>query len=152
MPENITFFFPSLYSNRDITNLVFHRKNFQNKSQEKHIQMLDGSKKILSVCVCNDIIRLASRSYTMFLTRMGLPGGSNHKESACNAGDPGSIPGSGRSPVVREWLPISVFLSGKSHGQRSLVGCSLWGLKEPDTTERQSITFTSKASHCLSHP
>ena len=29
---------------------------------------------------------------------MGFPGGSNDKESACNVGDPGSIPGSGRSP------------------------------------------------------
>ena len=27
-----------------------------------------------------------------------LPGGSDDKESACNAGDPGSMPGSGRSP------------------------------------------------------
>ena len=29
---------------------------------------------------------------------MGFPGGSANKESACNAGDPGLIPGSGRSP------------------------------------------------------
>ena len=29
---------------------------------------------------------------------MGFPGNSDSKESACNAGDPGSIPGSGRSP------------------------------------------------------
>ena len=29
---------------------------------------------------------------------MGFPGGSDSKESACNAGDPGSIPASGRSP------------------------------------------------------
>ena len=29
---------------------------------------------------------------------MGFPGGSDGKESPCNAGDPGSIPGSGRSP------------------------------------------------------
>ena len=29
---------------------------------------------------------------------MGFPGGSDSKESACNAGDPVSIPGSGRSP------------------------------------------------------
>ena len=29
---------------------------------------------------------------------LGFPGGSDGKESACNAGDPGSIPGSGRSP------------------------------------------------------
>ena len=28
---------------------------------------------------------------------MGFPGGSDHKESACNVGDPGSILGSGRS-------------------------------------------------------
>ena len=28
---------------------------------------------------------------------MGFPGGSNGKESACNAGDPGLIPGSGRT-------------------------------------------------------
>ena len=32
--------------------------------------------------------------------------------------------------------PISVFLSGKSHGQRSLEGYSPWGLKESDMTER----------------
>ena len=33
----------------------------------------------------------------------GFPGGSDGKESACNAGDPGSIPGSGRR---REWQPL----------------------------------------------
>ena len=33
------------------------------------------------------------------------------------------------------WQPTSVFLPGESHGQRSLVGCSPWGRKEPDTTE-----------------
>ena len=31
----------------------------------------------------------------------GFPGGSDGKESTCNAGDPGSIPGSGRSPGER---------------------------------------------------
>ena len=33
---------------------------------------------------------------------MDFPGGSDTKESACNAGDPGSIPGLGKSPGVRE--------------------------------------------------
>ena len=33
-----------------------------------------------------------------YIILRGLPGGSVGKESACNAGDPGSIPGSGRSP------------------------------------------------------
>ena len=35
----------------------------------------------------------------------------------------------------RKWQPTPVFLPGKSHGQRSLVGCSPWGRKESDTTE-----------------
>ena len=34
----------------------------------------------------------------------------------------------------REWPPTPVFLPGKSHGQRSLVGCSPYGHKELDTT------------------
>ena len=36
----------------------------------------------------------------------GLPGGSVGKESACNAGDSGSIPGSGRSPGERIGYPL----------------------------------------------
>jgi len=36
----------------------------------------------------------------------------------------------------RQWQPTPVLLSGKSHGQRSLVGCSPWGRWESDTTER----------------
>ena len=39
----------------------------------------------------------------------GFPGGLDGKESACNAGDPGLIPGLGRSPG-EEWLPAPVFL------------------------------------------
>ena len=35
----------------------------------------------------------------------------------------------------REWLPTAVFLSGESHGQRSLVGYSPWGHKESEMTE-----------------
>ena len=46
----------------------------------------------------------------------------------------------------RKWKPTPVFLPGKSQGQRSLVGCRLWGRTESDTTEatqqqqQQSIT------------
>ena len=42
----------------------------------------------------------------MYLESMGFPGGSNSKESACNAGDPGSIPGSGRSPEEGNGNPL----------------------------------------------
>ena len=37
---------------------------------------------------------------------MGFPGGSDDKESACNAGDPGSIPGLGRCPGERQGNPL----------------------------------------------
>ena len=60
------------------------------------------------------------------------------KESA-NAGDArdmGSIPGSGRFPPQRKKrYPTAVFLPGKSHGQRSLVGYSPWGRKKSDVTK-----------------
>ena len=62
---------------------------------------------------------------------MGLPGGSDSKESACDA----------REPCVRkipwrtEWLPTPVFLSREFHGQRSLAGYCPRGRKDLDTTE-----------------
>ena len=40
------------------------------------------------------------------LSVVGFPGGSGGKESACNAGDPGSIPGSGRCPGERKGYPL----------------------------------------------
>ena len=43
---------------------------------------------------------------------LGFPAGSDVKKSACNAGDPGSIPDSGSpSPWRRKWQPTPVFLS-----------------------------------------
>jgi len=42
----------------------------------------------------------------------------------------------------RQWHPTPVLLPGKSHGRRSLVGCSPWGHKESDTTERLHFHFS----------
>ena len=42
----------------------------------------------------------------------------------------------------RQWHPTPVLLSGKSHGLRSLVGCSPWNHKESDTTERLHFHFS----------
>ena len=39
-------------------------------------------------------------------------------------------------PWRRKWQPTPVFLPGKSHRQRNLVGYSSWGCKESDTTAR----------------
>ena len=38
--------------------------------------------------------------------------------------------------ILRQWHPTPVLLPGKSHGRRSLVGCSPWSLEESDTTEQ----------------
>ena len=42
----------------------------------------------------------------------------------------------------RKWEPTPVFLPGKSHGWRSLVGYSSWGCKESDMTERLHFHHT----------
>ena len=41
-----------------------------------------------------------------------------------------------------QWHPTLVLLPGKSHGRRSLVGCSPWGCEELDTTERLHFHFS----------
>ena len=53
--------------------------------------------------------------------------------------DSGLIPGMGKFPWIRKWQPISVFLPGKFHGQKSLAEYSPWGHKEPDTTKHHCI-------------
>ena len=42
----------------------------------------------------------------------------------------------------RQWHPTPVLLPGKSHGRRSLVGCSPWGCLESDRTERLHFHFS----------
>ena len=42
----------------------------------------------------------------------------------------------------RQWHPTPVLLPGKSHGQRSLLGCSPWGRQESDTTEQLHCHFS----------
>ena len=64
-----------------------------------------------------------------------LPGGSDGKASACNAGDPGSIPGSGRSPGEGNGNPLQYSCLENSMDVRSLVGCHLWDRTESDMTE-----------------
>ena len=63
----------------------------------------------------------------------GFPGGSVGKESAHNAGEPGSIPGLGRYPGEGHGYPLQ-YSCLKNPRQNSLVGYSPWGRKELDTT------------------
>ena len=64
-----------------------------------------------------------------------FPGGSDGKESACNAGDLGSIPGLGRSPGGGHGSPLQYSCLENPQGQRRLAGYSPWGRKESDMTE-----------------
>ena len=61
--------------------------------------------------------------------------GSDNKESACNAGDWGSIPGLGRSPGEGHGDPLQYSGLENPHGQKSLMGYSPWGRKESGITE-----------------
>ena len=59
----------------------------------------------------------------------GFPGGLNDKESTCNAGDLGMIPGLERSPGEGKGYPTPVFWPLEFHGLYSP-----WGHNESDTT------------------
>ena len=65
---------------------------------------------------------------------MGFPESSVGKESACNAGDPGSIPGLGRSPGEGKGYPVQY------SGLENSMGCTVHGVAKSDTTERLSLT------------
>ena len=96
---------------------------------------------IVHTCKTELYIRVSLSMY------MGLPGGSHGRESAYNAGDPGS------DPWRREWLPIPVFFFffpfffsipvflSEFHGQSSLAGYTPWGHKESDMTKRLTLSL-----------
>ena len=71
----------------------------------------------------------------------GFPGSSRGKKSACNAGDRGLIPGSGRFPGERNGNLLQYVWPGKSHGQRSLAVYSLRGHKGLDTLSDEHFHF-----------
>ena len=65
-----------------------------------------------------------------YFGNQGFPCGSVGKESACNAGDLGSVPGLGRSPGEGNGYPLQY-----SGLENSMDLYSPWGRKESDTTE-----------------
>ena len=79
-----------------------------------------------------------------------LPGGSDSKESACNAGASRvlSLGRVGKIPWRTKWQPTPVFLPGKSYGQRSLEGYSPWGCKALDMTERLNNNNNNRLTVC----
>ena len=77
-----------------------------------------------------------------------LPSRLKQQRICYNAGDLGSVPGSGRSPG-EGWQPTPVFLPGESHGRRSLAGYSSWGPKESDTTNTFTFSLLSYKLCCI---
>ena len=69
------------------------------------------------------------------LLKRGFPYGSAGEESACNAGDLGSIPGLGRSPGEGKGYPLLY------SGLENSMDCIVHGVIESDTTERLSVSL-----------
>ena len=91
--------------------------------------------------------------------RTGLPRWSNGKESICTCRRHrrcGFDPWVEKIPWNRKWQPIPVFLPGRFHGQRSLVGYTPWACKELDMTEHahthafhlHGTSLTCRVSYC----
>ena len=73
---------------------------------------------------------------------------AQRKDSACQCRRHRFNPWVGKISWRRKWQPTLIFLPGKSHGQRSLLGYSPWGRKQLDSTERLS-TITDKYTYPL---
>ena len=79
--------------------------------------------KNLALTIWISVGKVMSLLFNVLSRFVGLRRWLSGKESACNAGDTDLIPGLVRSPWRRAWQPTPVFFPGKSHRQRSLVGC-----------------------------
>ena len=73
---------------------------------------------------------------------LGFPGGSAGKESTCNAGDLGSIPGLGRSPGEGKGNPPQY------SGLENSMDCIVHGVAESDMTERISLSLSMDSLPC----
>ena len=75
------------------------------------------------------------------------------KNLRADAGDmrPGFDPWVGKIPWRRKWQPTPVFLPGKSHGQRNMVGYSSWDHKELDKPKATSHTHARARTHTHTH-
>ena len=87
--------------------------------------------------------------FSLSLFVYGFLCGSDNKESACSAEDPGSVPRWGRSPGEGNVYPLQYSCLENPRGQRSLVGYSPWDRKDLDMTEQHTHTHTH--THTYTH-
>ena len=95
--------------------------------------------------------RLSSSSSSR--RKWGFPCGSDDKRICLQCGRPRSNLWARKIPWRRQWLPTPVFLPGKSHGQRSLLGYILGSAKSGTRLMTNSFIFpTGEPSGCVPTP
>ena len=83
---------------------------------------------------------------------MDFPGGSDGKEYTCNAGDVGSIPGSGRSSLDKQMATHSSILAWEIPWPEEPAGPQSQGHKESDMTEKVTLMISFNLNYLPKHP
>ena len=102
------------------------------RSNEGHL--ISAQQKLIKTVSCALAGEGRSRSFSRELLPLGLCGANICKQDEggiiCS-----QVGSEGEKAMARQWQPTPILLPGGSQGQRSLVGCHLWGRTESDTTE-----------------
>ena len=114
------------------------------RCSQTHIQLLKSDKPYIH------ILKSSLFSDSWWLVCSGFPSWCSGKESACQyrrCNRHRFNPCVSKIPWSRKWQPIPVFLPGKFHGRKSLVGYNPWGCEESDMIEH-THTFC-KLKHAM---
>ena len=90
----------------------------------------------VTLCTSTGSCWLTLVTWDYLTARAGFPGSSDGKESTCNVGDLGSIPGLGRSPGGGHDNSLQYSCLENLRGPRSPVDYGPWGCKESNTAEQ----------------
>ena len=92
----------------------------------EELQRLSVIAKLLKIKSITLVMGIVSYFWEPYYSEKGFPVSSAGKESACNTGDLGSIPGLGRSPGGGHGSPLQYSCLKNRYGQRSLAGYRPW--------------------------
>ena len=109
-----------------------------------------GSKRYTKISLSPEIEKgkkKVQKSFGYLYVNCGLPWWLRGIESGCQCRRHRFDPQVTKIPWRRKWKLTPVFLPGKSHGQRSLAGCSPWGGRKLDTIYGLNNTNNVNCSH-----